>query len=400
MKKFQVTTLFLLVTLLGYSQNKLLVTDFAFLNTFSTPADANISNFFAENSGMLDKTKSQLLSVLKEKYEVSDLSFHSNSITFTDSENPINPLKAYKESHKTLAKKGGFDYYLLVTSFVSAVNRLNHHKGYSFEFQVKLSDRKGKKVFNNSIEIPFSSLFSDGRISTSELIVAGDFYTLYETAIAAVFHEDKTKTDPLDFYRSGDNQFEDFLSKSQSYQISKFMAKNPTLVDPEGGETTLRVKGGNETNIDISSASGEIPLIGDLNDPIAVGIRNPQAQENWVGFFQHQTNSDFGDFQMAPSASVFLRIGSQPPIAFRLLNGRLIGKLDSKTYMVSYEPDASLLRIFVDQKLVALSQPLETGQGEDLRIYYNGVDSDFSKIINLHQIYFQAMYSLRQNINN
>lgn len=400
MKKIQATSLLLLAALLGVGQNKLLVTDFAFLNTFSTPTDVNISNHFTGNSEMLEKSKSQLLSILQKKYDLNDLSFHPNSISFVDSESKTNPSKSYKENHKTLAKQGGFDYYLLVTSYISPVNRLNHNEGYTFDFQVKLSDKKGKKIFNNSIEIPFTSLFRDDRISTSELVVGEDFYKLYETAIATAFSGDRAKVDQLNFYRSGDSQFEDFVAESRRYQIKKFMAKSPILLDAEGSEVTLRVKSGNDTDIDISNASGEIPLVGGLNDPIAVGIRNPQVQENWVGFFQHQVNNDFGDLDMAPSASVFLRIGSQPPINFKLINGRLTGKIESKVYMVSYEPDASLLRIFVDQKLVALSQPLEMGEGQDLKVYFKGSDSDLPKAINLHQIYFQAMNSLRQKIGN
>jgi len=396
MKRLQAIFIFLFLVLSGLAQNKLLVTDFAFLNTFSTPTDANISNYFLANPEMLEKTKLQLFSILKEKYDVGETSIHQKGVLFVSSENKINPLKSYDENHKELVKKGGFDYYFLMTSYISPINRMNHNAGYTFELQVKLSDRKGKKVFTNSIKVPFSALFNDESISSSELITGEDFYKLFDLAIDRVFSEGKANSEAQTFYRSGDNQFDDFVSEAQRLNIKEFMSKSPILFDPSGNEITLRVKGGNETDIDISNASDGELMFGEQSDPIVVGVRNPQVQTNWVGFFQPKTSNDFGDLDLAPSATVFLRIGSQPPLNFRLINGRLTGKVESKVYMVSYEPNASLLRIFADQKLILLSQPIETGEGQDLKVYFKGIDRDLPTAINLHQIYFQAIYSLNQ----
>ncbi|MEP1093957.1 MAG: hypothetical protein ABJG78_02545 [Cyclobacteriaceae bacterium] len=396
MKKLQAAFIFLFLVLSGLAQNKLLVTDFVFLNTFSTPSDANLSNYFLENPEMFEKTKSQLLSILKVKYDLDETSIHQKGISFEGIENKINPLKGYNGNHKILIKKGGFDYYLQITSFITPINRLNHNAGYTFELQAKLSDRKGKKVFTNSLEVPFNALFSDESISSSELISAEDFYTLFDLATSEVFNEAKENLEVRTFYRSGDQQFDDFVSGSQRCNLKKFMSRSPIFSDSSGSEIALRVKGGNETDIDISNASGEIPLVGELNDPIVVGIRNPQVQTNWVGFFQPKTSSDFGDFDLAPSATALLRIGAQPPLNFRLLNGRLTGKVGSKVYMISYEPSASLLRIFADQKLILLSQPVEAGEGQDLKVFFKGSDADLPTAINLHQIYFQAIYSLNQ----
>ncbi|MEP5613838.1 MAG: hypothetical protein ABJP45_16415 [Cyclobacteriaceae bacterium] len=396
MKKRQAVFILLFLALSGLAQNKLLVTDFAFLNTFGTPADANIPNYFLENPEMLENTKSKMLSILKQKYDLGEVSVHQNGVSFVSSENKINPLKSYDENHKALAKKGGFDYYFLMTSYITPISRLNHNEGYTFELQVKLSDRKGKKVFTNSIEVPFSALFTDESISSSELLPAEDFYELFDLAFGGVFSDEKADPAAQKFYRSVDTQFDEFVSGAQQWGIKNFMSKNPILSDPTGNEITLRVKGGNETDIDISNASGELPVYGESNDVIVIGIRNPQVQANWVGFFEPKISSDFGELDLAPSATVFLRIGSLPPTNFRLINGRLIGKVEAKVFMISYDPSASMLRVFADQKLILLSQPLEVGEGQNLKVYFKGPEEDLPKAINLHQIYFQAIYSLNQ----
>ncbi len=392
MKKL-VLTIFWIVTALAIQAQKLQVTDFAFFNDFRTPTSANLPDFFNEKPESLDKLKSTLVSVLKEKYAVDESVFNEKSISFNDKENEVSPSKSYKENHKSLIKKGGFDYYL---SLISSISPSSGQK-YAFEVQVKLANGKGKKVYNNSFEVPFSTMFRNDNITTSDLLLADDFYALFEFAINKVFQETKEKVDPRNFYRPIDPQFEDFIGSSSTYQLMSYASQNPVLKDEEGSEITIRIRGGSESEIDITNANEGLLLMGErINAPIVTSVKNPMVKDLWTTLVQGKSNSGFEELNLAPSADIHLQIGNQENIFFRLINGRLTGRLDSKTYMVSFEPSARLMRIFVDQELVALSQPLETGEGRDLKFFYNGPQENFAKALNLHQIYFHSINELEK----
>ena len=368
MRKLSLSILFSVGLMSGSTQGKLQVTDFVFFNNLDATAGASLPNYFNENAEGLDEIKAQLISILQEKYEITEPAFFKEGISFIDN---AGAGRSYKENHKALVKSGDFDHYFLAISSISASGQFDR---FSFKTEIKLSNAKGKKVYSNTIEIPFTASFSDDKVSTKNLLSSVDFYKIYGKAIKGAFEE--TKEELQVFYRPGDPQFDEFIESANKYVLKGFLTQNPLLTDDNNSGINIRIRGGNESEIDITNAHEGLLLHGQrLETPIVTSFRNPMVDDYWITLVQGKENSGFEDLNLAPSADIFLSFNSQPgvsaepPVYFRLINGRLTGKFDSKTYMISYEPGASLLRIFVDQKLTLLSQPLESGKGQDLKVF-------------------------------
>ncbi len=399
MRKSSLSILFLLATFVGLSQTNLQVTDLVFSNNLEVSSNINFPNFFTENPEGFEQLKSSLITILKEKYDVNESSFYGQGISFIN--NVDGSGKAFKENHKTLTKKGGFDYYFLASSAISPDDQVDR---YTFKTEVKLSNEKGKKVFNSSVEIPFSASFRNDEVASRDLISSEDFYTIYSMAISKALDDSKGKPELQSYYRPKDSQFDEFIENSKRYSLNDFLSLNPVLT---GGDSDVPIKimSSNVSEIDITKANEGMLMRGQrIDKPIVTSFRNPMSSNYWVTLVQGKENSGFEDLNLAPSADIFLSFNSQPgvsetpPLYFRLINGKFTGKMDSKTYLISYEPGASLLRIFVDQELTLLSQPLETGNGKDLKVYYSGSPEDFAKNINLHEVYHHSINSIKAKL--
>jgi hypothetical protein len=393
MKKLKIYFVLTFSVLLGTSQKKMLITDFVFFNNFDTPTNPNIDDYFKTNADQLDSIKTLLLSSMASGYELDEVVFDQDGINFLPSKSVINPNKGYEDNHKRLIKEGGYDYFLLVFSHISQKS-----SGYDFKMELRLSNRKGKKEINNSINIQFSSFFTRDEIATSELFQSDDFFNLFSMAIPAILEKEKTSRQTPVFFRSKDLDFEEFCSKAEYYSIQNYKTQRPVL-KKEGGESVLlRIKSGSDTDASISESKKNLVLAGvKVDDPIVIGIKNPALNNNWIVVVNEVANEKFEDFELAPSANIIVRIDGGDSKVFRLINGRLVGKLDSKSFTLSYEPSASLLRVLIDKELVGLSQPVRTETGPHVKFFYKGSPQDLNNIINLHQLYFQTLEALNTN---
>lgn len=395
MNKSGISLLLLFWVFIAGAQNKLLVTDFAFFNTYNTAVTPKISDTYSQDQESLEMITLKITSSLKESYDVAETNLAGKSVVFVEEEPKSSPGKSYKENHKELIKKGGYDYYLLITSSISSIG--NRQEKFEFRSDIKLSNGKGKKVFSNSIKIPFTALFQNDQVASSQLISGQDFQTLLSLAITNGLSDEKGNIDEQEFYRPTDDQFSDIVEASKFYSIDQFKTYNPILLDEENNKIEIKVRGGVETDINISNAQEGILVAGEKSvPPVSISFKNPMVSNSWSCLIQEKSNSGFEDLNLAPSASIFVRIGNQSPLLLRMINGRLTGKLGSNTYMLSYEPSASLLRIFMNSELVALSQPLKSGSN-DVKVFYTGEESEFANVVNLHELYFHAIDAMEKN---
>lgn len=389
MKKLLIP-IFLLACMVGSGQKKLLITDFIFFNNFDTPLNANLENYFESNPERVDLIKEMVLAAIKDELEVSEVSFGPSAVSFLTSESEMNPTKGYKDSHKELIKEGGYDYYWLCYSYIN-----KRSSGYDFKLESRLSNAKGKKVRNENVVNEFSIFFAPDEIATSQLLHVDDFFGLFNLVIPRALSEKRQTVQTPVLSRIGDASFKEFCDSAEKFTIQNFRSQRPVLKPKGGSGIPLRIKNGRDTDLDITEAGKGLILVGEKSgEPIFIGVRNPSAANPWTAIVNEKENELMEEMAIAPSADIFLKNGDANPKIFKLINGRLIGNIDSKSYMITYEPSASLLRVLINKKLVALSQPLRSENGPHIKLFYNGDSDELHNVVNLHQVYFQTLIAL------
>ena len=101
------------------------------------------------------------------------------------------------------------------------------------------------------------------------------------------------------------------------------------------------------------------------------------------------------------STSVEIQINNKS-FDFKLEGSQLSGKIEDDSYRLIFERDTQLLLVYSNQKLNALFQPIGNERSSTLKIFMDGNEENLAKILNLHQIYNQAIYTLKEadNRNN
>ena len=180
----------------------------------------------------------------------------------------------------------------------------------------------------------------------------------------------------------------------KNYQSSK-----PVFVGKNNVETELKIKSGIDTDTDISDAVEGIVVVREGEEPpLVIGVKNPMNSSDWAVIVNRRKNPEgFEGIDFAPSADIFIKTSPKDQKVFKLINGRLAGKLGDRSYTVTYEPSASLLRIYADQKLTALFQPLKNGEESDLKLVISESETKLAEIVSLHQAYYQIIYSLEKS---
>ncbi len=386
MKRIFFVILLLSICFYGYSQ-KMLVTDFVFFNSYTDENTSEIPNYFDLSSQALEQTKAFVSENVGNEYEISSTDFDTDAISFTASNNKQNPTKSYKEKHKALIKKGGYDYYLLVLTYIEDRSK----GGYEFKLEVKLSNEKGKKVIGNEVKLPFEMLHDANEISNSILISSEDFFEVFNSAFKLSLSNEKPDSDPVSFDRLKDAQFDGFIAESERYEIEKMMAANP-VIKGENNEVEIGVVGAIDTSKEISDG-GQV-LAGGLSG-LSMSIRNPLLGNVWNVDLKPREYVT-ADIAVAPSGDLIIKPSDGTPFAVKMINGRLAGRINDEAFVVNYDPASRLTKIYKADGLIALIQPIGNNKSDLRKLYYQGPAETFGLWVNFHQLYHHALYALSE----
>lgn len=367
-----------------------MVTDFTFS---SFEAQSEVPNFFALHPDRLEEMKSLTSNILQEKYDADEAFFYPIGIQFIGTMNPEAKLTDVpvfqRDHHRKRIKKGGYDLYLRFNSSISISAMLNDNITYHFAVDVRLSDRRGKKILVNSIKIPFKSDLNSDGISSSKLISADDFYSLMETCIQEVFKGKKKKLDLVELKRGADDRFDSFIAEASHYTLRKFRGNKPELIDASGNKTVITARSG---AFDNSTESG---LFSDnLEYRTKLKIRNPWLSEDWKVSVASSSKKAFGFMETeGTNAEIKIRINDKRH-QFKLDYNKLSGTLNDKMYSLHLEFGSSLMKGFVGDELKVLLQPKGREQSAELNVFFAGSNQkELAAFINLHQAYLQAVYT-------
>lgn len=394
MRKFVILAALLVYCLYSQGQTRLLVTDFIFFNNFDSPSEAYIPDFFQQDPERLAQIKNLMVQALDKKFDSLEVSFHEKSTWFVGYQDPlaIEPSERYRDSHKKLVKEGGYDYFLRLYADVSSTTITNNSIEYTFCLQVRISDGKGKKVFRNILKAPFYSFFSESEINDGALISSADFYDFFELGIPKVFVDEKARIARKELYRSINHNFDDFTRTATSFVFEKARSKAPILKGKNSSDIELKVTNGLQDQNDRSALFSD-----NLELRTTIKIRNTALENDWKVWVAAESKKALGLIETAgQNASIRIRTEKQNSENFELQNGQLTGTIDKKSYLLNYESDAQLTIVYVDQKLTSLMQPNRNGKSSTLKVFFEGKEQDLSKILNLYQVYNQAIFTLRE----
>lgn len=393
MRKFTILIVLALCCFSGSSQSKLLVTDFIFFNNFDSPHEAYIPDFFREDAERLQSIKDLTSMALGGKYDSLEVSFHEKSTWFVGYQDPstIDPSERYRDNHKKLVKEGGYDYYLRFYASISSTTITNNSIEYTFSLQVRISDSKGKKVFRNILKAPFSSSFSPSAINSGVLLSIDDFYPFFENGIPKVFTEENTKSELKTLVRPINQNFVEFAFSTKKFVLEKSGSKSSVLKSKNSTVMEIKVSQGSQ------SESERLALFSDnLELQTTLKVKNSELENDWKAWVAAESKRALGILETGgENATISIRTEKQNSETFELQNGQLTGEIDGKPYLLTYESDGQLMLVYVNLKLKALMQPNGTSSST-LKVFFDGNEPDLPTILNLHQIYKQAVFTLKQ----
>ncbi|MFY0599817.1 MAG: hypothetical protein JXR03_09095 [Cyclobacteriaceae bacterium] len=385
MKKL-IFSLFVLVgTLSGYSQKSLLVTDFVFFNNCDLP------DYFKLDPEKLDSIKSFTIDVLKEQYGVTSFSFNEGGVRFAkqEFENSFDMSDIYRDQHKKLIKKGGYDLYLRLYIDVSVFMQSDNKVKYHFGLQTKISNKNGKKVFSRISKAPFQSLFPSDYIGSPSLISSDQFYTLFKEGIGVLYDKEKTKFDGRRLVRQRDIRFDDFISESQKLTLRKYRSLNAELVYQDGTIKTIKSRSGFE------SENEKIGLLSDEKDLKAkFKVKNPMLSEDWKITIKSTSKRLLDILEVSDiDASIKIDSGEETRANFELNSGEeLVGNIGDQEYRLLFDDKAFLMESYVDGELKMLCQSLGNEKSTDLNVFADTKDEKlFGTLLNLHQVFYLAI---------
>ncbi len=379
----------------GFSQSKVLVTDFVFYNNYDLNNDEWIPDYFTRSNSSLDGLKSLLSQLLTSNFGVEEISHHENPEFAGYPEDLEDFSEMYVERHRKLIKKGGYDYYFKLSGQISQTSVSTEKTKYEFSLQGRLSDKKGKKVFSKTIRIPFRSHFSADRICKSELLGEEDFYGLWVESLNPLFTDEKIKFELRTLYRPEDEHYATIVNSWSRAKLKDYRSPKPTLMKSDGQEVELRVRSGAE-----GESEGLKFLSDDLKLKTKIKILNPLVSDDWKVTTTAKSKRFLGIAEIGVSkAEIDLSIGDSDIVA-KLQDGIITIPLNDFNLGLNYIPSSHLVQITINGKLKALLQPIKEQKSPNLKVLYNvSEDKELGNLLNIHQVFRQAVYTLEEASN-
>ncbi|MEQ9404133.1 MAG: hypothetical protein RIM99_11130 [Cyclobacteriaceae bacterium] len=392
MYRVLIFSLSLFLNLATSGQAKLMVTDFVFFNNFDSPHAPGISDFFKNDSSGLKNVKEQVTEILTRKYSLDEVVFHDKSLWFVGYQDPsiVKQSDWYQDNHRKVVKEGGYDYYLRFYADISSANISTETTEYVFSLQVRISDSRGKKVFRNIARIPFQSLFYEDKISGSGLLSSKEFYQFFEDGVSVVFNNEKSQFDSRTIFREESVQLKDFTHRARYMKLEKYKSNHPILSGEGMEELELTIRNGFE---DEDKGSGI--LSSNLELQTIIRIKNPKLEDDWKAWVTSESTKTLRIFETSSAtATIKIKPENKDLLNFELKNNQLSGEIEGNKYSLIFETESQLMLVYVDQKLSALIQQAGNERSPDLKMFYEGANETLAIILNLHQLYLKAIYTL------
>lgn len=387
MQRFVILGAITLTCFLASGQSKLLVTDFIFFNNFDSPNETYIPNFFRNDPDRLQEIRSLTSLVLGEKYDSLEVYFHEKSTWFAGYQNSseVDSSEWYRDNHKKLLKEGGHNYYLRLYAEISEVRLANSISEYVFTLQVRISDSRGKKVFRNIFKAPFSSSFSPSVVNDGALLARDEFFEFFESGIPLTFKGKKSSVSTKKLQRPHNKNFDEFVRRAKSFALESTGSKTHVLKHRDSVLTQLKI-----SHSTLTESEQPAVLAGHLEMQQTMRINNPMLDHEWnVRMSAPSKKAQELPEVIEEKISIRVRTEKQVFDSFEFKNGRLTGKIGSKTYLLIYESVGRLMLVYVDQELSALLQP--NGKvNSTLKLLLVGEETLLPVILNLHQIHKQT----------
>ncbi len=189
---------------------------------YDSDASKNVKvNYFIENEKFTNSILEKIEMLTKEKFDVSEVDYFQQKKVDCrfGSENDELNIKNIDRS--------GADIFISIVIF--------ENPGLSLKFKIIVENKKGKKIFKQSIRIPIhSDSISGTYISDNKKINEIKYKQFYKSGLSAVFKKKKTKFEPQYVTRPVRKEYVDFYLQSNKFVLIR--GKDNYILEDEKGE--------------------------------------------------------------------------------------------------------------------------------------------------------------------